>query len=98
MKFQRILIYKKIKKNAFSYTKIEEFIIPSKVTKISAKTLSHCQNIQIIEISEESKLLWIPKSAFEDCHKLIIMIPPSLKKLISTINSSRFYSQKVCFS
>ena len=40
----------------FSYSKIKEIFIPSDVSKICEGAFEKCTNLQIIEISEESKL------------------------------------------
>ena len=68
---------------AFESSKIKSIIIPSKISKICEYAFSNCINLQIIEISEESKLLSL-SLIFEKCKKTIIMIPSSLRKQINT--------------
>ena len=76
----------KIEKYAFLDTNISEFFIPSNVSEICKDAFKNCYNLQIIEISEESKLDSFPLPAFDEYLDIIIMIPGSLEKLISSLN------------
>ena len=67
----------------FQDQKSNQFFIPSKVSKICKFAFDSCNDLQIIEISEESKLASL-SSIFEKCKRSIIMIPSSLRKLIDT--------------
>ena len=73
----------KIEMCAFSYSNIESIIIPSNVRNL-ASAINNCEHLQIIEISEESKLNSVPIKFLGKSLKSIIMIPPSLIKLIDT--------------
>ena len=73
----------KIEICAFSYSNIESIIIPSNVRNL-ASAINNCEHLQIIEISEESKLNSVPIKFLGKSLKSIIMIPPSLIKLIDT--------------
>ena len=70
-----------IESNAFQDSNIKQIFIPSKVSKICEFALFCCDNLKIIEISEESELESIPLKDLSYI-KVIIMIPSSSKKLI----------------
>ena len=61
---------------AFYRSQIKEIFIPSRVSKIYEYAFHYCSNLQIVEISEESKLEF-PLAAFDKNGRYIIMIPAS---------------------
>ena len=71
-----------IESGAFNNSKIKDIFIPSNVSVLCENAFYKCENLQIVEISEESKLESFPLLAFKNCPEFIIMIPSSLKKLI----------------
>ena len=66
-----------IKENAFTYSALENFVVPPKVSDIGDDAFAHCSNLQIIEISDNSKLRKLRKSIFKNISP-IIMVPPKL--------------------
>ena len=56
---------------SFHFSKIKSICIPSKVSKICNHAFSECRNLQIIEISEESKLKLFPLPAFKSSQQVI---------------------------
>ena len=70
-----------IESDAFSSSKFKDIFIPSKVSMISEDAFFFCDELQIVEISEESKLESFPLAAFDYDSQCIIMIPSSLEKL-----------------
>lgn len=56
---------KKIEKNTFSYTQIEEIFIPSTVIQICENAFYDSRKLQRIEIPINSKLQTIETNAFE---------------------------------
>lgn len=67
-----------IDKSAFYFTSINNILIPPRVTKISNLAFSYCQNLKIIEISENSNLKTINKETFDTASNIIIMTPAKL--------------------
>lgn len=66
--------------SSFAYSGIRSFFIPSKMSKLFDKSFNNYRNLQIIEISEESKLESFLFQDFSTCQSCIIMIPASLNK------------------
>ena len=64
-----------IAKGAFSMTNINALFFPSKLSTIDKCAFEFIDNIQIIEISEESELKSFPFSAFDRHPNFIDMIP-----------------------
>lgn len=65
----------KIEKEAFQYSQIESFIIPSHIRKIGESVFFKCQNLQIIEI-QYSPSLRFNLNVFDYSEQAIIMKPP----------------------
>ena len=65
----------------FSSTLIEEFSIPSSVTRICNGTFSECKNLSRIEILKDSKLEVIGSNSFYNTKIESIFLPSNLFKL-----------------
>ena len=59
--------------DAFNYTRIRSFSIPSSVRMIGKNVFEHCMNLSIIEICDDSQLESIDDSILS--LELILMIP-----------------------
>lgn len=66
---------------SFSESSIESVSIPPLVTHICEGAFAWCENLQKIEIQQNSKLEIIDKEAFENCSFQSILIPSSLTKI-----------------
>ena len=67
-----------IEKEAFGLSKIKSFNIPSKVTKFD-EAFSHCFELLIIEIDENTEINSIDKYHFYYCQHAIFMIPSKFR-------------------
>lgn len=74
LKFQLIQNYKQLK--------IRQIYIQSNASNIYEDAFKFCDNLQIFEASEDSKVVFLDKAIFETIEKVIIMIPQKIRKLI----------------
>ena len=63
----------------FCVRDVQRIKIPNFIKRICSYSFENCEKLDVIEISEDSKLQSFSHLIFTDCPKVIIMIPPSLK-------------------
>lgn len=70
---------------ALNGTAIECFTIVPSIKQIGENAFAHCHKLRIIEVMQNDNRPSVCENAFQDCEKLIIMIPPKMRDLFNNL-------------